>query len=348
MKKNGIITCLLLATILCSAQRDPWQWPYDKHSIWNHPIGDGAVYKDAGFHAEPYIGGDMVYLLKLSEDDPKREVHENQWTVRCKSVGYQGYKLNIPDGFTAYCENDYYGGTPNSTFAFLMPGSNEYFIQGQVLARDDPQGVIYYPGWVDPEAVESIYGDGLNGNGGWAHGASGMSAIGGTIRKGELSGPDPIRHALKINVDQPYLYGKDDGYRWPAKAADNDYSGYTGDLPYMQIGTLVAIPTWIDKDSLGLETAAGSKLFDALRDYGAYIVETGWTMHYFILEAGVEEESECYKDCTEGPYFRDVNKLFENMHAIVNNAPGNIGGGGKPIAPFAPGLERDKNAGSTK
>ena len=87
MKKKILITGLLLAPVLCSAQRDPWHWPFDKHSIWNHPIGDSAVYKDAGFHEEPYVGGDMVYLVKLSKNDPLREVHNNGWKDRGASNG---------------------------------------------------------------------------------------------------------------------------------------------------------------------------------------------------------------------------------------------------------------------
>ena len=73
--------------------------------------------------------------------------------------------------------------------------------------------------------VTSILGDGAWG----AHGGSGLSAIGGTIRSGELS-PDapPIPHALKLEGfahDQYYsgTQGKEEAwtmYKWPALGHD--------------------------------------------------------------------------------------------------------------------------------
>jgi hypothetical protein len=63
-----------------------------------------------------------------------------------------------------------------------------------------------------------------------AHGASGMSSLGGTVRVGELVPGGVIRHALKVNLFGRLNYCFDGreatpGYRWPAKSAD----GYAGD-----------------------------------------------------------------------------------------------------------------------
>ena len=37
-----------------------------------------------------------------------------------------------------------------------------------------------------------------------------------------------------------------------------------------------------------------------------------------------------------GAFFRDIVAIFQNLHAVTNNAPGNVGGGGAPLAPPAP------------
>lgn len=78
--------------------------------------------------------------------------------------------------------------------------------------------------------VTDITGDGLHG----AHGGSGMSAVGGTIRSGELNpGAPPIPHALKLELaGWLYYFGghrlnpvtsNNQGatqYRWPATRSD--------------------------------------------------------------------------------------------------------------------------------
>ena len=52
--------------------------------------------------------------------------------------------------------------------------------------------------------MTSIFGDGIGG----AHGGSGLSSIGGSIRLGELlPGAPPIPHALKIELGNWWYYG---------------------------------------------------------------------------------------------------------------------------------------------
>ena len=61
----------------------------------------------------------------------------------------------------------------------------------------------------------SIFGDGIGG----AHGGSGLSSIGGSIRLGELlPGAPPIPHALKIELGNWWYYG---GSQLNPNTADN-------------------------------------------------------------------------------------------------------------------------------
>ena len=65
-----------------------------------------------------------------------------------------------------------------------------------------------------------IYGDGLYGG----HGASRLPRIGGAIRPGELSGPEPIRHVLDLVLYTKWAYSdgtKASTYRWPATDSDS-------------------------------------------------------------------------------------------------------------------------------
>jgi predicted nucleotidyltransferase len=90
--------------------------------------------------------------------------------------------------------NSPYGDTPNSNFALRLPESDIVF-EGCMVSRCEIAGPVYLPNWMRYPAnrkYQSIKGDGFNGGG---QGASGMSALGGTLRKGELTGSEAIRHA---------------------------------------------------------------------------------------------------------------------------------------------------------
>jgi hypothetical protein len=55
----GLLICLFLFCRCAVAQelRDPWFWPFDKHSIWNTPIGSDAVYVDVELVPTKGTGG---------------------------------------------------------------------------------------------------------------------------------------------------------------------------------------------------------------------------------------------------------------------------------------------------
>ena len=185
----------------------------------------------------------------------------------------------------------------------------------------------------------------------------GLSAIGGTIRRGELIGPDPIQHALKLNLFAnqylSYTIGANGGlgYRWPANSADSyadpalgSPRAYEGTTPGLMMGSLLAIPPNATLESLGITTPAGEKLFYALQNYGGYVADdTGWDTHDIGVEHGVIEEFEAHYgysfDGSSGSFYDDVMALFSNLHIIDNNSADNIGGGGAPRVPLAPELD---------
>src|SRR5204863_5207214 len=115
---------------------------------------------------------------------------------------------------------------------------------------------------------EDLYGTGETGS----HGGSGLSALGGTVRLGELVPGGTIRHALKLNLDSANYYSGFGGYRWPAVKSDAGGAGYGGSIPEDRMGSLLAVKP--DFAIGSLESEPGKIVAQAFMDYGGYIVES--------------------------------------------------------------------------
>jgi hypothetical protein len=118
-------------------------------------------------------------------------------------------------------------------------------------------------------------------------------------------------------------------------------STYGGDVPALRMGSLLAIPPSVSEASLGLETAPGRKLFRALQDYGAYVVDdTAWDAHAIAVDQEVQDEFRAAygygMQGTSGAFHRDYIKLFSALHVVDNNAATNVGGGGALRQPLLP------------
>lgn len=336
---------ITLTNAIASSQtpttRDPWLWPFSTTSIWNMPIGSGAKYVAANIQKVGWFAVDREYFYQLKDSDPLRPVYSpGSWTQRCSGTNSMNISLPVPDSLIIpdATVNPY--STPNNASAFLMP-DGKTLVQLEPLARCEKGGPVY--GWrYYPDL--SLYGEGIGG----AHFGSGLSSIGGSIRKGELTNDQPIRHAIKLLFwGKKYYYYSSSrpGYRWPADRADGVASTSYGGTNYAFVqGTLLAIPPSVRESSLQLQTAAGKKLFKVLQNYGGYVVDdAGWDAHYIAMEQGVPEEfKEKYGYDIEGgsgPFYEDVMKLYKALYIVDNNSSTAIGGGGsKRRASLAPAL----------
>lgn len=353
--KNNLIILSILASFLIHAQetRDPYKWPFSQNSIWNVPIGSDARY----VHAE--IQKSTAYGMTIDEDiivttpgEKLMKIYENYagWDRnknRCLVEGPLMFSAPIPYDFIV-SPDTWDGRTPNSGLAVLMPDGRT-IRQTQPFAHctEGPNATSRYG-----KNTLDIYGEGYYG----AHGGSGLSAIGGTLRLGELTPESgPIRHALKVNI-----YGKRNlyydsatkGYRWPALRADGYAAGNYGSLrdnpvEALRMGALLALPASMNLDSLGFETQPAKILAKAFQDYGAYVVDdTAWDVYAIVTEWSPEGNfaDEFIKNWgfsfTTGdknsPWARDMDRIFLNLHVIDNNGPDSIGGGGEPRMPLAP------------
>lgn len=350
MKKLSIILIILESSFntfsqdTLSGYRNPWIWPFSQNSIWNTPIGSDAIYVDANLEASN-VGVDIQHILELSIEYPAKVVLGSEvWGPgRCDGTENLGFTLPVPDNWVVPDAGESpYGLTPNSNFAFRLPGSDTVF-EGSQISRCVEAGPVYLPLWMkyaNNRNYQSIKGNGLEGGG---QGASGMSALGGTIRLGELVGSNPIRHAIKINPwGNKYCYYNDTlpGYKWPARSADSyAKTNYGGTDPNIVMGSLLAIPPNIKEDSIGIETIPGKKLFFTLQNYGVYFTEdAAWDIWDIIIEryAEIEFENVFGFSMKSQKWKNELNKLMQALSVVINNAPNQIGGGGIPLQPLAP------------
>lgn len=325
------------------AQRDPYKWPFAQNSIWNLPIHNNAEYIDAkiGIPSNGF-GVDEDYLV-LTPNAPSTPVYTNYagWDrtkSRCPQEGPLLFNAPIPVNFVI-SPGIWSGNTPNAGLAVLMP-DGVTIKQTQPFARCESgnYGTSRYV-WSDV----NIYGDGIIG----AHGGSGMSAIGGTIRLGELVPGGEIRHVMKMNIyAAKYLFynGTTGGKRWPAPKADGYASGVYGTLgtPEFEcrMGALLALKPDLDLSSLNFETGMNGPamiLARAYQNYGAYIVDdTAWDVvdicTEFSPEGRVTDEFRTawgynLKSSTNTPFGRDLIKIISRLHVVTNNTANTIGGG---------------------
>ncbi|MFW5852163.1 MAG: hypothetical protein ACOCWB_08065, partial [Bacteroidota bacterium] len=295
--RNLIVLFLIVfeAQIICgqhdTTTRDPYKWPFSEKSIWNMPIGSEAIYIHAGIQKANSFGMTKDEdIIVLSPSSPLTDIFINnaEWDAnedRCTKNGGLLFTAPIPENFVV-SKNTWDGNVPNSGLAVLMS-------DGVTIKQTQPFSRCKANDFGTSKYVFSdvnIYSDGYYG----AHGGSGLSAIGGTLRLGELMPNSVIRHALKVNLYAArnlYYDSETKGYRWPALNADNYASTTYGSLRTASVvkecrmGALLALPIWMDIDSLGFETEPAKILARAFQNYGAYIVDdTYWDVYAIVTE----------------------------------------------------------------
>lgn len=338
------------------ATRDPLKQPFASASIWNLPIGSGARYVPADIDpithdtnewaAALYIDPEHIVLRPTA---PLTSVYFNGagWSGgdRCRIEGGELMRVPIPADYVVPSDGE------NSSTSFLMP-DRRTLKQTQPFARC--VAGRHATSWTTMRD-EDLYGPGIEG----AHGGSALSAIGGSLRVGELRPGDATgpRHALKAVVyakREIYRCRVDnDCYRWPAGTADGYAVGWYGTIGNnsnfaMRMGALLAIPAAVDIGAMGLETEPARKLAWTLQNYGAYIVDDTYGEGFALAaEDGPDGSFRAQFKADWGfdiavlarddtPWRRDIRRLQSALYVVDNNAANSIGGGGTPRQPLAP------------
>jgi hypothetical protein len=366
MKKRSTTYLSVLCLLLYSCEnkhvekRNPLQWPFSQASIWNMPVGSEARYVHARIEQSTARGMTVDEdIIVMTPDEPLMDIFKNHagWDRtknRCEIQGEKLFSAPIPKNFIV-SPDTWDGLTPNSGLAVLMP-------DGETIKQTQP---FAHCSAIDSATSKYVFEDvnlyekGIYG----AHGGSGLSVIGGTLRLGELTpSSGTICHVLKVNIfaKKNLFYDENTkGYRWPAIKADgyakgNYYSQRTlKQVKACRMGALLALPKWMDLDSLQFETQPALILARTFQDYGAYVVDdTAWDVYAIVTEWSPKgrftEEFErnwgfpMDEKSKDSPWGRDMDRIFTNLHVVDNNAPNRIGGGGTALAPLAPQL-RKKN-----
>lgn len=355
-----IFTVLTLIGITNYAQvsntneRDLFFEPFTQNSIWNMPIGSNAEFAPAGFKSvldmpnqAPYwrggIGIDAEPIAKTTINDPLVDVYKiTDWSYRCNSNQSLNKKVRIPSS-SNYPSPNGNNNTPNFSGAFVQPDGSIFHFNAIATCGNNKIAVYDYTS----NENDSLTKNGHEGG----HGGSGLSGIGGTIRKGELTNNKEINHALKLNVFAgkylTYINDSTPGYKWPANRADGYANGNGGyqygsinqnKYSYTEMGALVALKNDVKID---LKTPVAKKIYNALIDYGAYIVDdTHWNHYDLPMEIGVEEEVrstfgiDMNNTNENSDYFQDMMNIITNLSVVTNNEASTIGGGGAPRKPL--------------
>ena len=133
---------------------------------------------------------------------------------------------------------------------------------------------------------------------------------------------------------------------------------YTGDDPHVAPGALLALPAAVAA-GINTSTIAGSLIKRALTDYGGYVVDDTASHNRVALcmEAAVNDEMRAaYGYAMTYPHgvtasptdagralYADLLAIFQGLHAVTNNAPSAVGGGGAPRVPRKPPICRDRD-----
>jgi hypothetical protein len=288
-------------------QRDVYAWPFAWNSPWNLPLATTAQYGD--FDPKVRQVYPDIENISLDPDAPVRTLG-----------GAGSGQVHVDPGLSA-------DGSWNNCSTLLLDSPDERtIVQGQPMELE-PGGD---PRWKYAWGPQSLTADGIQG----CHGGSGLSGIGGTIRQGELTAPGPLRHALKVGLPcDTSCSPANGGFRWPAVKADSGFEHYYGgDNPQVNQGALLALPPDVDLSKITQPDVR--KVAEALRDYGAYVVDsTGGSPagSFQVQGSAVHEFPDIDSD--------QMHALFNQLHVVENNGLLTPGGGSivaQRRAPCAP------------
>jgi hypothetical protein len=305
--------------------RDPWLWPFTSDSPWNTPIGSHAIFSldDEPITRDLLDGGDEIKAGQFSHPvflaasrDPERTVVDEE--------NKRSFRFRIP----VSAKPD-----PRADGHLYVVSADRTRSMEMFNARVQPDGNI-----VTKRSFQvDLYGSGFDlQDGSEFPGVRAMDAsgLGGLLRVWEIEAQS-IRHTLTFLLNWnklKHMEGRKPGWGgvWPSNR--NDYWGYRDYHGHVPIGTLIAIPPWVDLKSLGLNRY-GLALAQCLQDYGAYCDDS---KNSNGISLSAEGAAEGHPGLQQMRY--DMGKIHPLLRAVLNNTRGTPGGGGTPRRPPAPPL----------
>jgi len=351
------------------AIRSALQWPFSAGSAWNTPIGAGASLSAAPvtFIESGTNSGGFATRLRPEKERIYMNPGAATQLIQFNCYGWGGQpgcsevdRVNASTGGT-------WGGAPwftsfnvpaDSSFSVPNDGGNDCaaFVTADSANVDQVQPLCHagsdFTAQVKFSRV-SITGAGESGS----HGGSNLSALGGTIRYGEISnavlhGLTYLSHALKCNIDAHrfYYYSHTPGYVWPATTRDGyaSPSTYGGSNANVVPGALFTLQSSFNTAVGGgnVTTQLGSILAETIKRFGIYAVDdTTWnaiaiaveegpagsaTSEWLGLNAGYTLDYDPASLAGGNALYQDMRNVFGALYVVTNNGSGSVGGGGSP------------------
>lgn len=349
--------------------RSALYWPFSSASAWNTPIGSSATLSAAGIsfiESGPNSGG---FATRLRPEKERIYMNPSAATqlIEFNCYGWGGTpgcsevdRVNASTGGT-------WGGAPYFA-SFNVPADVNYIVPdtgGNDCAAwvtsdsanvDQAQPLCHSTAGGDFTAQVkfsrvSITGTGESGS----HGGSNLSALGGTIRYGEVSnavahGLTYLSHALKCNIDAHrfYYYSHPTGWVWPATTRDGyaSPSTYGGVNANLVPGSLLTLQSSFNTTAGGgnVTTQLGSILAETIKRFGMYCVDdTTWNAvaisveegpagstisEWTALNAGYTIDYDPASLAGGNAFYQDMRNVFAGLYIVTNNGSGAVGGGG--------------------
>ncbi len=333
-----------------SVTRDPAYWPFDAQGPWNHPIGSGAIYEPIQSTWKPADGGftkSVCYTIPTyvaTASDPLRNIYKRPYNT--PGPGNLVDTIRVPDAAERACGTDGQLNIIDPThsvvsemFDVIRLANGDLSTAGGYIKNDLRGPGAAFSGW---------------------HGtlAAGMSALGGMIRLGELTNGTAglgqgIRHALQGEVWNHSLNQNAPGRRtfvWPASSSDVLSGGSYSRTGNLFMGSLLAIPPWVDINTIGIADPKALAIAKAMQDYGIYIVDTAGDSMHGRPVIGIKIDPQVYFT-GETPNAEHLNGTLQvgvaiacrYLQVVTNShnggfAPAVLGGGGTPRRQLAPGF----------
>lgn len=332
----GALALCLAAVVGTSAHgqnRTVNSWFSDK-SIWNIPLGNGALFEDestptnkmlhdenVGGHSKSYawIGGNLVGVFQQGKNDPVA-----RWRYEARSatgiwlekgpLRNGSFKMKTPKNV------EFLGGTDQYLILITEDGKYAYEMwKGLYNAQKRRYETRYI-------ALTDLNGTGIPAEMGRSEGirAFGGSLLGGLILCNELKA-GTIRHGIAMLLSPTQMKAgatAEEQLVWPASTTDNaGKNNYSGLIP---MGSLIAIPQDVDISKLGL-SAEGLALARAYQQYGGYVVDSAAnTMMLGVMESGCPAENLEHLQA-------DKRKILKYLRIVSNNSKQHPGGPGQRV-----------------
>lgn len=306
--------------------RDPLLWGSSFDSPWNIPLSMAAELHPVGTK----VGGVLPTPTCIYVDRANISISD---TYPVKTLRWAGGSTEV------YCNPSLSAdGTWNNCGAFLKSDGISV-IEGQttcVTPGDNPSfsgtSSVAYPSY-NLKTSQGIVG---------SHGGSYLSCLGGTLRKGELTGPAEIFHSLGGGLDAMRCYSQETGHVWPAANEDNYYKGnnryaYGGSDSYIAPGSLLVLKEDFDEMTL-CKTFEGQKIARAMKRYGFYCKDDTYAVGYHQINIDTQDE-EAISAINTRSFQKDWKVIFSHCYVVINNSKNTPGGGiiGSPRRmPYAP------------